>query len=48
MWCNVRICVWNLDMHRVLVVYEIGLGMARVPVPVAVICKFLTEKVIVG
>jgi len=45
-WSSVRMWVWDSDMPGALVVQEMGLGKTFTSVAAAMICKLLTEKVV--
>ena len=47
-WFIVRRWVWDTDMPGALVADEMGLGKTFTPVAAAMICKLLTEKVVMG
>jgi len=47
-WFIVRKWVWDSDMPGVLVADEMGLGKTFTSVAAAMICKLLTEKVVMG
>jgi len=47
-WFIVRRWVWDADMPGVLVVDEMGLGKTFTTVAAAMICRLLTEKVVIG
>jgi len=47
-WFIVRRWVWDADMPRALVADEMGLGKTFTLVAAAMICKLLTEKVVMG
>jgi len=47
-WFIVRRWVWDSDMPGVLVADEMGLGKTFTSVVVAMLCKLVTEKVVMG
>jgi len=47
-WFIVRRWVWDVDMPGALVADEMGLGKTFTSVAAAMICKLLTEKVVMG
>jgi len=47
-WFIVRRWVWDTDMPGALVADELGLGKTFTSVIAAMICKLLTEKVVMG
>jgi len=47
-WFIVRRCVWEADMPGALVVDGMGLGKTFTSVAAAILCKFVTEKVVMG
>jgi len=47
-WFIVRRWVWDADMPGALVADEMGLGKTFTSVAVAMLCKLLTEKVVMG
>jgi len=47
-WFIVRRCVWDADMPEALVADGMGLGKTFTSVAAAMICKILTEKVVMG
>jgi len=47
-WFIVRRWVWDADMPGALVLHEIGLGKTFTSVAVAMLCKLVTEKVVMG
>jgi hypothetical protein len=47
-WFIVRMWVGDTDMQGALVADEIGLGKTCTSVAAAIICKLLTEKVVIG
>jgi len=47
-WFIVRRWVWDADMPGALVADEMGLGKTFTSVAVAMICKLLTERVVIG
>jgi len=47
-WFIVRRWVWDADMPGALVADEMGLGKTFTSVAVAMLCKLVTEKVVMG
>jgi len=47
-WFIVRSWVWDVDMPGALVADEMGLGKTFTSVAVAMLCKLVTEKVVMG
>jgi len=47
-WFIVRRWVWDTDMPGALVVNEMGLGKTFTSVAAAMLCKLVTEKVVMG
>jgi hypothetical protein len=47
-WFIVRRWVWDADMPEALVADEMGLGKNFTVVAVAMLCRLLTEKVVMG
>jgi len=47
-WCIVRRWVWDADMPGALVADKMGLGMTFSLVAAAMLCKLVTEKVVMG
>jgi hypothetical protein len=47
-WFSVRRWVWDADMPSALLADEMGLGKTFTSVAVAMLCKLVTEKVVMG
>jgi len=47
-WFLVRRCVWDTDLPGALVADEMGLGKTITSVAAAMLCKLVTEKVVMG
>jgi hypothetical protein len=47
-WFIVRRWVWDAEMPGALVADEMGLGKTFTSVPAAILCKLVTEKVVMG
>jgi hypothetical protein len=47
-WFIVRRCVWDADMPRALVADDMGRGKTFTSVAAAMLCKLVTEKVVMG